>query len=169
MYKVCKIEKSIQRQKLFQTTLLAMMKKTKFQDITVTSLCMEMNVPRKAFYRYFDTLEDVLYMTMDESLREAFLFLEIQTDVVGFFKYWKKYKSFLDVLEKSGLSFMLANRLHEQLNEQIKNGQITNREMRHAGYISAIMTILLLWHHSGMTQTEEEMSEELLTMFKIDH
>ena len=34
MYKVCKTERSIERQKLFQTTLLAMMEKQHFQDIT---------------------------------------------------------------------------------------------------------------------------------------
>ncbi|MBR2046293.1 MAG: TetR/AcrR family transcriptional regulator [Agathobacter sp.] len=167
MYKVCKIEKSIERQKLFQTTLLSMMKKTKFQEITVTSLCKQMEIPRKTFYRYFDSLEDVLYMTMDEALTEGFLFLEVQTDVVGFFRYWKKKKSLLDVLEKNGLSYMLTTRSHEQLEENIKNGQLTNRDLRYAGYISAIMTILLMWHHSGMKQTEEEISQQLKEMFNI--
>ena len=72
MYKLCKTEKSIERQKLFQTTLLSMMKKQKYHDITVTSLCKEMGIPRKTFYRYFDSLEDVLFMIIDDTLTNAF-------------------------------------------------------------------------------------------------
>ncbi len=167
MYKICKTEKSSERQKLFQTTLLSLMKRQKYQEITVTSLCKEMEVPRKAFYRYFDTLEDVLFMIMDETLAEAFLFLEIKSDVVGFFNYWKKKKEFLDVLEKSGLSYMLTIRLHERLNEHLKEEKLSNKELRYAGYVSAIMTILLLWHHSGMKQSVEEISEQLKEMFHM--
>lgn len=167
MYKICKIEKSIERQKKFQETLLSMMKKQRYQEITVTSLCKEMEVPRKAFYRYFDALEDVLYMTMDESLREAFLFLEIKADITGFFRYWQKQKSFLDVLEKSGLSYMLTTRLQERLNEHIKKEKVSNKELRYAGYVSAIMTMLLIWHHSGMKQSVEDISEQVKEMFHM--
>lgn len=167
MYKICKTERSSERQKLFQTTLLSLMKKQKYQEITVTSLCKEMEVPRKAFYRYFDALEDVLFMIMDETLTEAFLFLEIKSDVVGFFNYWKKKKEFLDVLEKSGLSYMLTIRLQEKLNEHVKEERLSNKELRYAGYVSAIMTILLLWHHSGMKQSVEEISDQLKEMFHM--
>ena len=167
MYKICKTERSSERQKLFQTTLLSLMKKQKYQGITVTSLCKEMEVPRKAFYRYFDALEDVLFMIMDETLTEAFLFLEIKSDVVGFFNYWNKKKEFLDVLEKSGLSYMLSIRLQERLNEHVKEERLSNKELRYAGYVSAIMTILLLWHHSGMKQSVEEISEQLKGMFHM--
>lgn len=168
MYKICKTEKSIERQKQFQKTLLTLMKKDRYQDITVTSLCKEMEIPRKTFYRYFDSLEDVLYMTINDALTEAFLYLEIKADMVGFFNYWKKRKTLLDVLEKSGLSSMLTTFLYERLNEHIKKEQISDKELRYAGYISAIMTILIIWHHSGMKQSVEEISEQVKAMFHID-
>jgi len=167
MYKICKTEKSIERQKLFQNTLLSMMKKQKFHDITVTSLCKEMEVPRKAFYRYFDALEDVLYMTLDETLTDAFLFLEVEADGVGFFNYWKRKKTLLDVLEKNGLSYMLTMRLQGNLSENVKRGQVTAQAYRYAGYISAIITVLLIWHHSGMQESSEEMNLQIRQMFKI--
>ena len=92
MYKICKTEKSIERQKIFQTTLFSMMEKQNYHDITVTSLCREMDVPRKTLYRYFDTLEDVLFATIDESLTNSFLYLEVRADIEGYFSYWKKNK-----------------------------------------------------------------------------
>ena len=167
MYKICKTEKSIERQKLFQNTLLTMMEKQRFQEITVTSLCKEMEVPRKAFYRYFESLEDVLFVVLDEALTDAFLYLEIKTDLIGFFSYWKKRKSLLDVLEKSGLSAMMVNRIHERLSESIQAQALTNEELRYGAYVSAIMTMLLTWHHSGMKQSVEEMSNEVKHLFKL--
>ena len=169
MYKLCKTEKSIERQKLFQTTLLSMMKKQKYHDITVTSLCKEMGIPRKTFYRYFDSLEDVLFMIIDDTLTNAFLFLEVKADIFGFFNYWKKHKALLDVFEKSGLSYLLTTRLHERLNKDIQDEQISMQDLRYAGYISAIMSILLIWHLAGMKQSVEDLSEQVRHMFHINN
>lgn len=168
MYKICKTEKSIERQKLFQTTLMTMMKKQKYQEITVTSLCKEMEIPRKTFYRYYDTLEDVLFAVIDDTLTDAFLYLEVKADLIGFFSYWKKRKNLLDVLQKSGLSHLLINRIFERFNESVDKGDFSNEELRYSGYISAIMTMLLTWHHSGMKQSVEEMSQQVKHMFKLE-
>lgn len=167
MYKICKTEKSIERQKLFLTTLIAMMKIRKYQEITVTSLCREMEIPRKTFYRYFDTLEDVLYMVIDDALTESFLYLEIKTDAIGFFSYWKEHKELLDILEKSSLSYLLVNRIYERLQIYISKQEVSNEEMMYSGFVSAIMTILLMWHHSGMTQSVEKVSQTIHHMFRI--
>jgi len=144
-----------------------MMKMKKYQDITVTSLCKEMEIPRKTFYRYFDTLEDVLYMVIDDALTESFLYLEIKTDMIGFFSYWKKNKELLDILEKSSLSYLLVNRIYERVQVYIPKQDVSNEEMVYSGFISAIMTVLLMWHHSGMKQSVEEMSQTIHHMFRI--
>ena len=169
MYKVCKTEKSIERQKLFQTTLLSMMKKDKYQDITVTSLCKEMEIPRKTFYRYYGALEDVLHAIIDEALTEGFLYLEVKTDLAGFFGYWKKKKGLLDVLEKSGLSTLLVNRIYDRLNIYIQSDNCSDQDLRYSGYVAAIMTMLLMWHHNGMNLSVEEMSAQVKDMFKLEN
>lgn len=169
MYKVCKTEKSAERQKLFQTTLLNMMKKEKYHDITVTDLCKEMEIPRKTFYRYYGTLEDVLNAILDEALVESFLNLEIKADLAGFFGYWQKKKELLDVLEKSGLSSILVNRIYEKISMDVDNSMKVGSVdyLRYSGYISAIMTILLAWHHTGMQQSVNEMSDLVAQMFQL--
>jgi AcrR family transcriptional regulator len=167
MYKVCKTEKSIERQKLFQTTLLGMMEKQKFQDITVTSLCQKMEAPRKAFYRYYESLEDVLTAVIDEALTEAFLRLEVKVDLEGFFAYWKSQKYLLDVLEINGLSPMMMNRLYGRLETRPLKDGISGKELKYAGYISALMSILISWHHAGMLQSEQEMSQLVAEMFNM--
>lgn len=166
MYKICKTEKSIERQKLFQTALMDMMKKYDYHEITVTSLCREMEIPRKTFYRYFDTLQDVMNLRMDETLTQAFLYLEVRPDLVGFFRYWKEQKELLDVLEKNGSSSMLVNRIYERTQTRFVE-ELTNEQIRYSGYISAIMTILLIWHHAGMKLSEEELSQQVKQLFKL--
>lgn len=171
MYKVCKTEKSIERQKLFQTTLLTMMKKQSYHDITVTSLCKEMEIPRKTFYRYYDMLEDVLHASMDDAITRSFLYLEVKADLEGFFTYWKNNKYLLDILEKNGLSPLLINRIYEKFDSDTAKGEkatISNKDLKYSGYIAAIMTMLVSWHHSGMNQTPEEMSDLVREMFRTD-
>lgn len=168
MYKICKTEKSMERQRLFQTTLLSMMKKIKYQDITVTALCKEMEIPRKTFYRYFDTLEDVLTLIIDDTLTEAFLNLEVKADLEGFFTYWKKRKPLLDVLEKSGMSSVLVNHLYLRLENGRLREEPSDNEMKYAGYVAALMTMLVTWHHAGMKRTPEEMSDLVKEIFRMD-
>lgn len=168
MYKICKTEKSIERQKLFQTTLLSMMEKQKFQDITVTSLSKEMGIPRKTFYRYFEVLEDVLFATIDDAITRSFLYLEVKADIEGFFSYWKKNKYLLDMLEKNGLSPLLINRIYEKFNAGISKEGVSNKNLKYSGYIAAIMTMLVSWHHTGMRQSPKEMNILVREMFHMD-
>lgn len=167
MYKICKTEKSMERQKLFQTTLLNMMKKQKYDEISVTSLCKEMQIPRKTFYRYYGALDDVLYAIMDDALTHGFLHLEVEADLEGFFGYWKERKDLLDVLQKSGISSMLVYRIYERFETNVYDEPITNQYLRYSGYVAAIMTVLLVWHHSGMRQSVNEISDQIRHMFKL--
>ena len=70
MYKLCKTEQSALRQRLFEDALLAEMTQRRYEDITVSDLCRRMNVPRKAFYRYFDGKDGALFAMLDHRLME---------------------------------------------------------------------------------------------------
>lgn len=168
MYKICKTEKSIERQELFQLTLLSMMDKYKYQDISVTSLCKEMEIPRKTFYRYYDTLADVLYSMIDETLSQSFLCMEVTLDLEGFFTQWKNRKFLLDVLQKNGMSSMMVDRIYERLGESMHKETFCSDDIRYSASISAIMTMVFTWHHSGMKQSVEEMSELARSLLKFN-
>ena len=168
MYKKCKTFKSSERQKEFEQILLKMMEKQSFKEITVSALCREVGAPRKAFYRYFEGIEDVLYALMDEMLYTAFFHMEVRLELEKFFEYWRDNSSFLDVLEKNGLSQKLIDRSYTLIMTSEKLEAMTRREMKYAGYISAILTLVIMWHHSGMRQSVEEMKELVLEMFQVD-
>lgn len=167
MYKICKTPRSEARQKEFQDTLLRMLKRQKMKDITIVSLCQEMQISRKTFYQYFDTIEDVLYIMIDKELRNAFLLLDYQPEVSGFFEFWVKNKWLLDVLEKNEMSNLLVERAYSVSN--IYEGETyAVATMKTAGGIAAIITILILWHHGGMKQATDEMQEMICSMFHVN-
>lgn len=166
MYKICKTTQSAERQKQFQDTLLSMMEKQKYQDITVTSLCREMDVPRKAFYRYFETMEDVLHAAIDFTLQQAFLHLEVNPEIEKYFSFWKKEKRLLDILEKNEMSPELINRAYAMRINSSALNEFDENDIKHAGQISALMTMLVIWHHSGMKQTTKEMEEIAAKVFR---
>ena len=168
MYKECKTLKSSERQKQFEQTLLKMMEKQSFKEITVSALCREMEAPRKAFYRYFDEMEDVLNALIDEVLLSAFLHVEAQIELEKFFEYWKNQKSFLDVLERNGLSQKLMDRAFSLVLASERLDMKSGKAMKYGGYISAVLTMVIMWHHNGMVQSVDEMKVLVLGMFGKD-
>ena len=166
MYKICKTPKSEARQNEFQDTLLRMLEKQKMKDITVVSLCQEMGISRKTFYQYFDTVEDVLYIMIDKEMRNAFLLLEYNPEVSDFFDFWVENKWLLDVLEKNEMSNLLVERAYIFSNIYQEDG-LSIQNMKYAGWIAAIITVLVLWHHDGMQQSPAEMQKMIYDMFHL--
>ena len=136
------------------------------KDISIVSLCQEMGVSRKTFYQYFDTIEDVLYIMIDKELRTGFLLLEYDPQIKEFFEFWKKNRSLLDILEKNAMSNILVERAYVFSNITQENNS-TIQNMKYAGWIASLITVLILWHHGGMLQTEEEMCQTINEMFNI--
>ena len=165
MYKECKTLQSRERQKKFKQTLFKMMEKQEFKEITVTALCREMEVPRKAFYRYFDTIEDVLNALTDEIITEASFYVDGQMELEAFFEYWKRQKAFLDVLEKNGLSQKLMDCCFSIVINSEQFDMTSAEAMKSSAYISAMVTLVVMWHHNGMKQSVGEMKHLVLEMF----
>ena len=72
MYKICKTEESIKRQIEVETALYELLKKKDYVDITVTELCVAVNMPRKTFYRYFDEKTDEIYFFAEGRWEKCF-------------------------------------------------------------------------------------------------
>lgn len=166
MYKICKTPRAEARQKEFTDTLLEMLTKQKMKDITIVSLCAKMEISRKTFYQYFDTIEDVLYILIDKELRNAFLLLEYKPEVGNFFKFWIEHKELLDILQCNEMSDVLVDRAYNFI-DIYQNENYSTQTMKYAGWISAIITVLVLWHRSGMKQSIDEMQNLIYEMFHL--
>lgn len=177
MYKECKTAQSIQRQRHIEETLLEMMKKKDFRDIKVNELCDEATIPRKAFYRYFDSKEDVLYALVDhmflemaerhEFVRKLETMATVETMEV-LFNYWYEYRDLIKALDRSGNSSLLLERSFywdmKKNNMTINNfdeQMLTRKLFMFTGMYSLIFT----WIRIGSKSAHEmaEMAVECLT------
>lgn len=184
MYKSCKTEESAQRQLLFAEGLLQLMETCAWPKITVQQLCRCVGAPRNAFYRYFNTLDDVVDLLIDQHMiwgytahiercaREQSGFTQ-DREMEELFRFWYAERHLLELLEKNGLTGHLLERLvnyhtNEQSNAYHRRfGQdATRRQLAVTFSVFGLEALLLQWHRRGYQPDAAEMARyarELMT------
>lgn len=180
MYKQCQSAASAERQRQLEQGLLQVMLKKDFEEISVSDLCEELNVPRKSFYRYFSSKEGALYALIDHTLMDYDVHntrpefddrLTPMQYMMEVFDYWIACKPLLDALEKSRLSGLLVQRaldFTKELDTIPDFMQIADRRLREYGTmftVCGLMTMIVQWHHDGFSKSAEEMARLTMEMF----
>lgn len=174
MYKLCKTEQSAQRQRELERGLLAAMSTHQYDEISVSDLCDQMEIPRKSFYRYFSSKDGALHALIDHTLLEYESFPSTlkpgekrtyQKDLERFFLFWKAQKPLLDALERSGISGVLVTRsIDHALSAAGTPTRFLHQDERvareHATMfgVCGLMSMVLNWHHTGYQLTPRQMS-----------
>jgi len=177
MYKQCRTEQSAARQRQLEQGLLQVMLKRQYEEISVSDLCAEIGVPRKAFYRYFSGKDGALFSMIDRALmdfeihstsREMFEPETPRDYMEQVFVYWTERQELLDALKKSNLSGLLIQRaldFSRNLDTIPRFMLITDRRLREYGtmfMVCGLMTMIVQWHDDGFSKSVAEMAE--LTM-----
>lgn len=172
MYKQCRTEQSAQRQRQLEQGLLDAMLKKHFDEISVSDLCDELEIPRKSFYRYFSSKDGALHALVDHVLLDYDSFAVAESVVhkqtairymERVFAYWIQHRQLLDALEKSNLSGVLVQRAIEysKRQESIPVFMVTkDKQVQEYGTMFAVcglMSMLVQWHHDGFSQSVEQM------------
>ena len=155
------------------------MSKHDYHDITVSALCEQAELSRKTFYRLFGGKEDVLLALIDHTLMDYAKFSlppylihpGAPAELQRFFHYWLANKPLLDALTASRQSTLLleqsiAHILYEDRGalRWLSADQCSYTLEATVFYASAIMGLLLNWHHSGYSRTAAEMAYILLQL-----
>lgn len=165
MYKMCKTEQSAQRQRQLEQGLLNAMLSHHYDQISVSDLCDQMEIPRKSFYRYFSGKDGALHALIDHTLLEFEAFPsnlkpeEKQTSqeaLERFFLFWKAQKRLLDALERSSLSGILVVRAIDHAKTDLgspsrflhQDERLTREHATMFG-VCGLMSMMLQWHHTG--------------------
>ena len=182
MYKLCKTEQSARRQRELEQGLLAAMSTHQYEEITVSDLCDQMNIPRKSFYRYFSSKDGALHALIDHTLLEFEGFSSVdgagekrthQTDLEHFFRFWKERRTLLDALARSGISGTLVLRSIDHAMSDVgmpmrflPQQERLAREHATMFGVCGLMSMVLNWHNNGFLLSESQMASiavELLT------
>ena len=175
MYKLCKTEQSARRQREIEHCVFEIMKEKHFDEITITEICERMTMPRKAFYRYFDSKEDALAALIDHSMSEyngfsvdrsgetrRSLILELEE----YFIFWYEKQELLRALDKSGLMGHLIDRtvsfpIGDRINVEkfLPNDDYHIREMVIRFALSGLVYIMIGWYRDGFKVSTYSMAE----------
>lgn len=173
MYKLCKTERSARRQRQIEYALLDLMTQQPYDTISVTELCEKLVMPRKAFYRYFDSKDDALTALLEHTFAEYESFRQntafdgtrsLKKDLVSFFAFWKQQRPLLDAFAGSDLlgrlSLVLINMagrnailLSTLLPDESEAVRLQVAKFAACGFIS----LAVEWYKDGFATSDEEM------------
>ena len=174
MYRKCTTEVSAQHQKQITESLLELMQKLPFEEITVTQLCEASGVSRRVFYHLFTNKTGALYALVDHTILGMESYRpDISRQALRPFLYWKEQKKFLDALWANHMNGLLLERLIASVMDEgydvrywLKAGGWTNETDTLVFCLTGFMGLTYRWYCSGFRESPEEMAallEKLMT------
>lgn len=166
MYRKCTTEISAQHQKQVEETLLELMQKFSYEDITVTQLCTEAGITRRVFYHLFNNKTDALCALIDHTILDSESYRpEVPDQVLRFFLYWRAQERLMDALQKNRMNNLLIERMVEIiLSEDYDIRHWLNTNNTDTGMdilifnLCGIMGITYNWYLSGYARSPQEMA-----------
>ena len=172
MYKQCKTERSEARQRLIADTLLDAMRSRPYEDISVTDICDALNMPRKAFYRYFDDKESALDCLIARTLAE-FPNEQVIThaprllhkEIEGFFDFWLRRRDLLAILDRNGkiskiieLSLRFPLESVVPMQRLLPDDEESMRERIYRFAIGGLISIVIDWYREGFKEPSADIA-----------
>lgn len=178
MYKLCSTAQAVQRQRKMEQTLLQLMLRHRYEDISVSDLCEVMQIPRRAFYRYFSSKDGALHALIDHTLSDFFEDSPEKLQKRGMakgeleltFEFWKSKKDLLDALKRSSLGGILVERATEftlregYMPRKFKKLQPEVQGLAMSFSVCGLMSMILRWHSQGFLLSPAEMSGLAITL-----
>jgi len=170
VYKLCKTEQSSARQYALEQRLLALMEQKRYEDISVSELCSSIQIPRKAFYRYFSGKDGALFALLDHTMMEfhmtgvSAITRNAREELDRFFRFWHSRKHFLDLLDKSNLSGLLVERAmiiamqERMMPRRMLALDTATQKIALSFAVCGIMSMVIRWHRDGFQETPDEIT-----------
>lgn len=148
---------------------IELMKEKDFQDITITEICQKSGYSRMAYYRHFESKNDILptYMRIiaDEFQQEVLKKMP-QADSRSYeillysFRYFKNLHEFVECLAKANLTSILQYGLNYYMDTYLA-GSEADMSTRYSLYYYAggIFNLYSIWILTGMKESCEEMAQ----------
>lgn len=177
MYKITKRKDAKRRQVLFAETLLKMLKNYSLNEVSVTDLTKAAKIPRKAFYRYYDNIDDVCCFIIDYLIEKEQIqvwkdYVPNQSDdkqyLIKWLSFWKENRSVMPLLKERKYYRYLVTTIMIRMNdgeiEDIRERTADPRMVRHYFVTNGAMALLECWERNGYKVSEREMAELIIEL-----
>lgn len=170
-------------QQHFINALLELMEKKPFEEITVSELAMKAEYDRRTYYRYFNTMTDILRLYCTQILQEMNQMimqsgkLTLHSGITSYYYFWKKYQFLLERLDQNGLLGYLEEEHDHLLYEAV--GKVVQPEIpeeienapalsRYAYFFTTggLWNILVWWCREGMKESPEALCSYIIACLK---
>lgn len=169
MYRKCATEISALHQKQVTQSLLELMLKMPYEDITVTALCEASGVTRRVFYHLFNNKTGALCALIDQTILGMESYRpEMSRQTLRSFLYWRDQKKLLDALRENQMNGLLMERMIENV---MNEGFDVRYWLKARGwadekdivifYLTGFMGLTYRWYYSGFRESPEEMAARL--------
>lgn len=175
MYKLCKTAQSTKRQREIENALLDLMSKTLYTDITVTELCEALQMPRKTFYRYFDSKDDALYALIEHTMSEYSDFaasLEksnvrtLKREIERYYIFWFEHRNLLDALSRNNMLEKIVDvSINFPVNDMVSLKRFLPddtdwaRERIFRFAVCGLVCQMIDWYQDGFSASTSDMAE----------
>lgn len=114
MIKYSNAPQTIESKNMITDSLLELLKKNRYDDLTISKICEKAKISRITFYRNFDTKDDIIKYYLqkinfnfdyDENIKD------INNLLINFYNYLLNYKDFLLLLDYNNLTFLLKENM----------------------------------------------------------
>ena len=169
MYRKCTTEVSVRHQKQVEESLLELMHRMPYEEITVTALCDAAGVTRRVFYHLFSNKTDALHALIDHTILGSESYrTDVTDEALRFFLYWRKEKPLFDALHSNDLSGLLLERMvnivlseNYDVRYWLKDYDWDTGTDSIIFNLCGIMGLTYSWYHTGYRKTPEEMALRL--------
>lgn len=166
MAKQCATEKTAARQRWIENGLLELMQERRFDEITVTDLCLHLALSRRSFYRYFHDLEDVLDCLMNHTFQDMAIIHASPTipELEAYCAFWLERKALLSALSRSNMhsklvQYTLKYSSEDALEQSLSREDLDLGKEINLFVVSGMSSLLISWHQEGFRKTPMEMAQ----------
>ena len=174
MARQAKTDCALQRRQLFEDSFLHLLRTRRYSEISVKEICDHAAIPRRTFYHYFESKEDLLDAVIESTMLPSFLAAMFEFDsghqalhesFIRFFRYFAaENQDRLKLLLNNGLeSRLIAYTTQWAVSEMIplpRRADLTPQLFSLAPIIgsASFFSLLFHWCRNGYQETPEEMA-----------
>ena len=181
MYRRQNTATALRRQAQIEDCLYQNLLHTPYVSISVTDLCRQVGISRKAFYNYYRDKDACLCSFIDRLLEESMLYLTSLPDqntaldnTIALLEFWKENGDFLDIVVRNNLiSFLILRNMERVLREDRSTLDLLSTEDVEsdrdilACYTASQLTLVLQWYSRGFQDPTEEIAKKLLRIIHV--
>lgn len=153
-------------------SLLLLMDKKSYEDISIAEIADKAGVNRSTYYRNFSSKQEIVQFYFEQIMNGYLMEYEVLTDktlknyLCVMFKHFYQYKAQLLAIHRNNLSHLILEVLNHFFENRPTLKQWNEKDQfRHFYHIGGIFNFFILWFSHGMKETPDELTKIAVAMF----